>query len=99
MSARHAAAPLSTDRPVRQSRHLARPGQGFAVGPSGRRLDRARTTARQSAGEPKHRGLAMSYARRLGDAIDPTTLLLGRGEGQPELFLQGSREDAANGMM
>jgi hypothetical protein len=50
------------------------------------------------AGEPKHRGLAMSYARRLGDAINPATLLLGRGESQPELFLQGSREDAAKRM-
>src|SRR5215469_11673163 len=38
MSARHAAAPVSADRPVRQSRHQARPGPGFAVGPSGRRL-------------------------------------------------------------
>src|ERR1700730_3864054 len=40
----------------------------------------------------------MSYARRLGDAINPATLLLGRSESQPELFLQGSREDAANRM-
>src|SRR5262249_944175 len=40
----------------------------------------------------------MSYADRLGDAINPATVLLGRSEGQPELFLQGSREDAANRM-
>src|SRR5258707_399286 len=40
----------------------------------------------------------MSYAPRLADAVDPATLLLGRSEGQPELFLQGSREAAANRM-
>src|SRR4029077_3619168 len=40
----------------------------------------------------------VSYACRLGDAINPATLLLGRSEGEPELFLQGSREDAANRM-
>src|SRR5436190_1657186 len=40
----------------------------------------------------------MSYARRLGDAINPATLLFGRSESQPELFPQGSREDAANGV-
>src|SRR5207253_9369109 len=40
----------------------------------------------------------MSYARRLGDAVNAATLLLGRSESEPELFLQGSREDAANGM-
>ena len=40
----------------------------------------------------------MSYARRLGDAINPATLLLGRSERQPQLFLQGSGEDPANGM-
>src|SRR6266850_4615021 len=40
----------------------------------------------------------MSYARRLGDAINTATLLLGRGKGEPELFLQGSQEDPANGM-
>jgi predicted acyl esterase len=33
--------------------------------------------ARQSAGEPKRRGLGASQARRLGDAIDPATLLFG----------------------
>src|SRR5438105_1757262 len=40
----------------------------------------------------------MSYARRLGDAINPATLLLGRGKDESELFLKGSREDAANRM-
>src|SRR5271169_3892032 len=94
MSARHAAAPLSTDRPVRRFRDQARPGQGFAVGPSGRRWDRGRTTARQSTGEPKRHGLEVSQARRLGDPVDPATLLFGRGKSEPELFLQGSREKA-----
>ena len=56
MLAKHAAAPLSTDRPIRQSRNQASPGPGFAAGPPGRRLSRDRRTARQSAGEPKRRG-------------------------------------------
>src|SRR4051794_34876637 len=98
MSARHAAAPLSTDQPTPQFGNQARPGPGFAVGLSDHRLDRARTTARQSAGEPKHRGVGFSEARRLGDAVDPAAPFLGRGKSEPELFLQGSREDAANGM-
>jgi hypothetical protein len=98
VSARHTAAPVSTDRPTRRFRHQARLGPGFEVGPSGRRLDRDRRTARQSAGKPKHRGLGFSQARRLGDAVDPAALLFGRGKSEPELFLQGSREDAANGM-
>jgi hypothetical protein len=95
-SARRAAAPGSSDRPAGRFRHQPWPGPGCEAGPFGRRLDRDRRTARQSAGEPKHRGLAMSYARRLGDAINPATLLFGRSESQPELVLQGSREDAAN---
>src|ERR1700726_335374 len=98
MSATHAAAPLSTDRPIRRSRNQASPGPGFAAGPSRRRLDRERRTARQSAGEPKHRGLELSEARRLGDAAHPAALLFGRGKNEPELFLQGSREEAAHGM-
>src|SRR4029077_12876758 len=99
MSARRAAALVSSDRPTGRFRHQLRPRPGCEAGPFGRRLDRDRRTARQSAGEPKQRGLEISYARRLGDAINPATLLLGRSEGQPELFLQGSREDAANRMM
>src|SRR6202035_4022861 len=46
----------------------------------------------------KHRELEVSWADRLGDAVDPAALLFGRGKSEPELFLQGSREDAANGM-
>src|SRR5258708_2405292 len=34
----------------------------------------------------------------LDDAVDPATLLLGRGEGEPELLFEGSREDAAHSM-
>src|SRR6202035_5193983 len=98
MSATHAAAPVSTDRPTRRFRHQARPGPGLAVGPSGCRLDRDPRTARQSAGEPKRRGVEVSYTGRLGDAVDPATLLFGRGKSEPELFLQGSREDAAHSM-
>jgi len=56
------------------------------------------TTARQSTGEPKRHGLEVSQARRLCDPVDPATLLFGRGKSEPELFLQGSREDAANGV-
>src|SRR6202040_3425372 len=98
MSAIHAAAPVSTDRSIRQSRHQAWPGPGFGVGRFGLRWRRDPRTARQSAGEPKYRGLEISYARRLGDAVDPAALLFGRGKSEPELFLQGAREDAANGM-
>jgi hypothetical protein len=42
------------------------------------------------------RGLAVSYARRLGDAVDPAALLFGRSEGEAELLLQSPREDAAH---
>src|SRR3984893_16799811 len=98
MSATHAAAPVSTDQSIRQSRIHGRPGPGLADGRPGRSLYRERATARQSAGEPKYRGLEISSARRLGDAVDPAALLFGRGKSEPELFLQSSREDAANGM-
>src|SRR3984893_13845268 len=94
MSARHAAAFVSTDRPTR--RFL--PAPSLAAGPSGSRLHRDRRTARQSAGEPKRRGLEVSSAGRLGDAIAPAALPFGRGKSEPELFLQGSREDAGHGM-
>src|ERR1700674_5350236 len=53
------------------------------------------TAARQNSGEPLHRGWWVSCPRRLGDAIDPAAILFGRGKGEPELLLQGSREDAA----
>src|SRR5207302_9836861 len=99
MQAKHAAAPVSIGRLTRQSRKIqARLGPDFEVDPSGRRLNRDRRTARQRAGEPKPRGLEVSYARQLGDAVNPATLLLGRGKDEPELLLQGSREDAANGV-
>src|SRR5580704_17225166 len=98
MLAKHAAAPLSTDRPIRRFRHQVLPGPNLAAGPSRRRLDRDRRTARQIVGEPKHRGLELSQARWLGDAVDPAGLFFGRGKRKPELFLQGSREDATNGM-
>src|SRR5258707_14999503 len=98
MSARHTAAPLSTDQPTPQFGNQARPGLGFAVGLSGHRLDRARTTARQSAGEPKHRGVGFSQARRLGAAGYPAPLLLRLGKGDPELFLPRCPEGTADGM-
>jgi hypothetical protein len=47
-------------------------------------LDRGPTTARQSTGEPKRHGLEVSQARRLGDPVDPATLLFGRGKSEPE---------------
>src|SRR5262249_58710474 len=57
-----------------------------------------RATAGQRAGERPHRGLRASCARRLGDAIDPAPLLFGRGNTEPELLFEGSREDTAHGM-
>src|SRR5689334_8952556 len=98
MSATRAAAPGSTDRSIRQSRIQGRTRPGLADGRSGRHLDRERATARQSAGEPKRREVEVSWARRLGDAIHPAALLFARGKSEPELFLQGSREDTAHGM-
>ena len=47
-------------------------------------------SAPQSAGEPKRCRLAVSYARRLGDAVDSAALLVGRSEGEAELLLRGS---------
>src|SRR5580704_1901376 len=98
MFARHAADPQSTDRPTRRFGHQVLPGPNLAAGPSGHRLYRDRRTARQTAGEPKHHRLGFSLAGRFGDAVDPAALLFERGKSEPELFLQGSREDAANGM-
>src|SRR5216684_6215849 len=40
--------------------------------------------------------MAGSCPRRLGDAVDPAAILFGRGKGEPELLLQGSREDPAH---
>jgi hypothetical protein len=57
---RNAAAPVSTDQSIRQSRIQGRTGPGLADGRSGRYLYRERATARQSAGEPKYRGLEIS---------------------------------------
>src|SRR6202011_5060404 len=34
----------------------------------------------------------------LDDAVNPAALLLGRGEGEPELLFEGSREDATHGV-
>src|ERR1700731_5110131 len=98
MSATPAAAPVSTDQSIRQSRIQGRTGPGLADGRSGSYLYRERATARLSAGEPKYRGLEVSQVRRLGDAVDPAALLFGRGESEPGFFLQGPREDAAHGM-
>jgi hypothetical protein len=94
MSARHAAAPVSTERPIRRFRHQDRPGPGFAVGPSGRRLERDRRTARQSAGEPKRRGLGVS--RGAGDLVAEYVLALALGRLQlahlAALVLGGGRD-------
>src|ERR1700730_15705501 len=98
MSATHAVAPVSADQSIRQSRIQGRTGPGLADGLSGSYLYREGAALRQIAGEPKYRGLEVSQVRRLGDAVDPAALLFGRGESEPEFFLQGSREDAANGM-
>src|ERR1700731_3301096 len=97
MSATPAAAPVSTDQSIRQSRIQGRTGPGLADGRSGSYLYRERATAHLSAGEPKYRGLEVSQVRRLGDGVDPAALVFGRGKSEPELFLQGPREDAAIG--
>src|SRR6266404_1897212 len=86
-------------RPINQPRNLViKLGQVWvlqSVFPAtvwtepGRRL--ARVLASRSI-------VGFSQARRLGDAVDPAALLFGRGKSEPELFLQRSREDAANGM-
>jgi hypothetical protein len=52
--------------------------------------NRERPTARQSAGEPTHRGLRASCARRLSDTVDPAALLFSRGNTEPRLLLQGA---------
>ena len=96
IAARQAAIRASTDPPVRQFGGPPRRCPHRPVGWSGCRLDRERATARQSAGEPKRRRLAVSYARRLGDAVDPAALLCGGSEGEAELLLQSPREDAAH---
>jgi hypothetical protein len=62
---------------------------GLAAGCRARRRDRERATARQRAGELQRRSLGVSYSRPIGDAVDPAALFFGRGEGQPELLLQG----------
>src|ERR1700731_3555687 len=60
MSARHAAAPVSTDPPTRRFRHQAPPGLGLADGRFGRRLDRDPRTARQSPFCPTFPGFGTS---------------------------------------
>ena len=50
----------ATDQSIRQSCIQGRTGPGLADGRSGRYLYRERATARQSAGEPKYRGLEIS---------------------------------------
>src|SRR5262249_10837697 len=73
----------------RRFRDQAPPGQGFAVGPSGRRLVRGRTPARQSAGEPKRHGLEFSQARRVGDPVDPATAPLWPRQERARAFSSG----------
>ena len=94
---------LAPDKPQLVCRPIEQPGdfgfdldqaQAFVLGRSDCRLDRERATARQSAGEPTHRGLRASCARRLNDTVDPAALLFSRGNTEPELLLQGDREDA-----
>src|SRR5215831_14108631 len=60
------------------------------------RQDRAAGGARAPPGKPWHLGSRGSCLLRCGDPVDPTALLLARGEGEPELLLQGSREEAAD---
>src|ERR1700726_1493595 len=62
------------------------------------RRGRAWGGATAPPGKPLHLGSRGSCLLRQGDAVDPAALLFGRGKTEPELFLQSSREDAANGM-
>jgi hypothetical protein len=67
-------------RPTEQAGDFAiglRRARLFLVGCSTSRHDREGATARQRAGEPKRRGLALSCACWLGDAVDPATFLFG----------------------
>src|SRR5437763_4039735 len=56
------------------------------------RRGRARGGARAPPRKLLHLGSRGSCLLRRGNAVDPPTLLLGRGEGEPELLLQGSRK-------
>src|SRR5437763_17003478 len=60
------------------------------------RRGRAGGGARAPPGKPLHPGSRGSYLLRRGNAVDPPTLLLGRGEGEAELLLQGSRKETAH---
>src|SRR5262249_58098267 len=55
-----------------------------------------RGAARPPPAKPLHLGSRGSCLLRCGDPVDPTALLLARGEGEPQLLLQGSREEAAD---
>src|SRR5207248_1350692 len=90
------AAPVSIDRISRRFPVRCRSGPAFVLDRSGCRPSRERATARQSAGEPTHRRLQVSCARRLGNAVYPAALLWCRGEREPELLLQGSGEKTAH---
>src|SRR5947207_6169842 len=60
------------------------------------RRGRARGGARAPPGKLLHPGSRGSYLLRRGNAVDPPTLLLGRGEGEAELLLQRSRKETAH---
>src|ERR1700732_581517 len=60
------------------------------------RRGRAGGGARAPPGKSLHPGSRGSCLLRRGNAVDPPTLLLGRGEGEAELLLQGSRKETAH---
>src|SRR5437868_4345920 len=60
------------------------------------RRGRAGGGARAPPGKPLHPGSRGSCLLRPGNAVDPPTLLLGRGEGEAELLLQGTRKETAH---
>src|SRR6185437_9618859 len=62
------------------------------------RQGQARGGARAPPRRELHPGSGASYLLRRGDAVDPATFLLGRSEGEPELLLQGSREEPSDGV-
>src|SRR5215470_13059684 len=77
---------------------ISRPHSRHAVACCDQRRAWEQATARRSPGEPQRHRLPVSYACRAIDAVDAAALLLGRSNREPELLLQGAREDAAHGV-
>src|SRR5262249_49219820 len=95
---------LDTIAPIRSEDHrcsafrVLRPGSRFRLSWShGWRGDPYRGRARQTAGELSSVRHPASGAG-LGDPIDPAAFFLGRGQRQPKLLFEGSREHTPDSM-